>query len=190
MELKCPSCGQALWAPDGDAPLAPMPQADDASAKKGGPDPCPTCGTSMPYHPPQGAEGEAGTVGRWLPGEPAPSPSDEADKAFPSRLAEPMPEPGYPEQVETRARFTADIQSQHARILEGRPQPELLTAEPAHLAGRPVSHRDPLGSGDDAGPEPTMADAAADATHFPPPKLGTPDDEHKKDEGDRKDRRS
>lgn len=177
MELRCPSCGKAMWAPD---PRAVSVEQELAKETKSGQETfdCSTCGTAMPFPAARGDIGEA--THRWLPTEPGPSPSEEASKPFPSRLAEPLPSPGYPDQIETRDRFTAEIQAQHARILAGRPVPELLSEEPTILAKRPGGFCDPLGSGERK-VEPTLMEAADGATHFPPPRFGTPEDRQIKD---------
>ena len=171
MELRCPSCGKAMWAPEA---MARSVESEIAKQDEEGRESlnCSTCGTAMPLILPSSESGKA--MDRWVPNEPGPS-ANEPESPFLSRLAEPLPAPGYPDQLATRARFTAEIQTQHARILQGRPIPELLVEEPAHVPHRPGGIGDPLGSGDKK-TDPTMAQAAEGATHFPPPRLGTPEE--------------
>jgi len=188
MELRCPSCGKAMWAPETGA----RPIEREIAKQDAGEQPslhCSTCDTSMPFQ--TSASGSEVGMDRWLPDEPAKVPvsgdrveSVKDDKPFPSRLAEPLPEPGYPDQVETRARFTAEIQARHARILAHRPIPELLTETPVHLAQRPSGHRDPLGSSED-GKTPTLMEAAEQTHSFAPPGLGTPETRNKQAEAQR-----
>lgn len=184
MELKCPSCERPLWSSQAASPEQKEPESGTSLPVSGDYKEvrdCPFCATQLPLGLQE--QLQSTTTGRWLPTTTAPKPEKSEESPFPSRLAEPLPEPGYPDQLATRDRFTAEIQAKHQELLQGRPTPQLLEGATGPLAPDQQGHRDPLGS--DPIAEPSLADKTRAATAFPAPELGSPkkrDDDVRKDQ--------